>query len=462
MQGGARVRGFLAVSYRRVTTVHRWFEDGLLRRIIKNAGLLLSMKSVAGVLGLIYLAVAANALGPQDFGNLILIHTYTVVVSGVAKFQSWQAVIRYGAECEDKNRNEDFQRLIKFTTLLDVVSALVAAVAAALAIPYLAPWLGWDADTANMAALYCVLIFFTITATPTGILRYFDRFDLLSLQIGVSPVLRLAGAIIALVMGAGLWAFVLAWFVAGVVASIVLIFMGWRELARRPHLMPRLRGPSGSLTKPHVGIWWFIWTTNLHTSIGLVKAQFSTFLVGLVLTPAAAGIYKIAVEFSSVVATPTTMLAQAIYPDLAKLAVQGTGREVGRLALRSGLVAGAAALAFLVIAVFFGEYILEVTVGAEYLGAYVVFIFLVLSAVITMFGFSLDPVMYAVGRPGVPLRINLLVTVLYVPLLVVLLLQVGVVGAGYALLAATVLTFIVMTTIASRHLLSHYHDCPTT
>ena len=56
--------------------IFRWFEDGLFRRIFSNAGLLLSRRAVAAVMGLAYLALAAQALGPAAFGALVLVHAY--------------------------------------------------------------------------------------------------------------------------------------------------------------------------------------------------------------------------------------------------------------------------------------------------------------------------------------------------------------------------------------------------
>ena len=52
-----------------VSVVRRWFDDGVLRRIFRNAGTLLGGKAVSAVLALASLAVTARGLGPELFGR---------------------------------------------------------------------------------------------------------------------------------------------------------------------------------------------------------------------------------------------------------------------------------------------------------------------------------------------------------------------------------------------------------
>ncbi len=51
-----------------------------LRRVYVNAGKLLSGKIAAGLISVIYLAQVTRALGPADYGVLVLITFYTVLL----------------------------------------------------------------------------------------------------------------------------------------------------------------------------------------------------------------------------------------------------------------------------------------------------------------------------------------------------------------------------------------------
>ena len=69
----------------------------VVRRIYGNLGRLLGGKAGAGVISLAYLAIGARALGRDDYGVLILVHTYVMTVAGIIEFPGWHAVVRYGA-----------------------------------------------------------------------------------------------------------------------------------------------------------------------------------------------------------------------------------------------------------------------------------------------------------------------------------------------------------------------------
>ena len=152
----------------RHTSLQHWFTMGPLRLIFKNAGILLTGKSIAGLCNLGSLALAARALGPEVFGTLILIHTIVRLVIGISKFQSWQAVIRYGAVSLAAQRQQDFHKLVVFTVLLDAASALLGATVAILVASIIAPYFGWNDDVTSMAMLYGIVVLFSVTATPVG------------------------------------------------------------------------------------------------------------------------------------------------------------------------------------------------------------------------------------------------------------------------------------------------------
>jgi len=380
-------------------------------------------------------------LGPEQFGTLVLIHTYVLVVAGVVKFRSWQAVIRYGAGCLAPERKGDFQKLLKFTTLLDFGSGIVGALVAFAFAPVAGKWMGWDADTTALATSYGWLILFMIEATPTGVLRLFDRFNLLAFQSIVTPFLRLVGVTAAYFAGAGLAEFVVVWFVSAAAGRLVLLVLGWAELVRQKMLAGIDFSVSG-LSKPHKGLWRFVLFTNFNASVELIVGHATTLVVGGVLGTAEAGLFKIAQEFTKALAKPTQLLAQTVFPDIAKLWAEGKDRKVGKLVLRAGLVAGCAATGIFAFLAAFGEQILELTVGPEYLAAFGVMVLLALSKALSVFGFPLTPALYAMGYAGQVLRIRIMIALVYIPILFILLNEMSVAGAGVARIAFTLATVV--------------------
>lgn len=430
----------------------RWFTDGIFRRIFKNAALMLTGRVATGVFSLGTLSLAAHGLGVEQFGILILIQTYVLVITALTTFQSWQAVIRYGATCLEGNNTPALQTLVKFTTLLDVVGVIVGSLVGYFAAPYIGPYVGWNEQVISYAQPFSFLILFTIVATPTGLLRLYDRFDLLAIHTVVTPALRFVGVGIATFMSAPFWAFLLSYFVAGAIGGVVLLYLGWREIYRDG----RLKGMSFSykgLTAPHGGIWKFSIFSNLHSSLQVVTMHMSTILVGIVAGPAAAGLFRIGRDVATALTKPAELLNQSIYPEFARLGTNGGWDQFTYLILRSGALAGGAGAALLGLTFAFGAPFLVFFFGAPFADAYLALVLLVASAVITIAGFSMDPALYAMGRPSIPLRIDVVsILIIFVPLLVVLTRLYGPTGAAIATLVSAAFTFAAMAVFTAAQL----------
>lgn len=433
-------------------TVRHWFSDGILRRTFKNAGMLLTGRATNGLLSLATLSLMAHSLGVEHFGMIVLVQTYVLVLIAFATFQSWQAVIRYGAICLERDDIPALQSLLKFTALLDVAGVLFGFALAYLLAPMIGPYMDWTPEVVRYAQLYSFLILFTMVATPMGILRLCDRFDLLAVQTVLTPLLRLIGvAAVALVSGP-FWAYLAAWFIAGVAGGSLLVFLGWREALRRGFLKDMTWSLKG-ITQGHDGLWKFSIISTLHASVQIIPSQMSTFIVGLVAGPAAAGLFKVGRDVATAVSKPAELLNQSIYPEFARLGSRGSWHDFARLILRGGAMGGGAGLALLIIALVFGTPFLTVFFGAPFADAYWPLVLLIASAGLTICGFPMDPALFAMGRPGIPLRIGTVVIIfIYLPLLVVLTDLHGPIGASAATLGAAAMTFVAMTVFTAAQL----------
>src|SRR5215212_3736556 len=99
-----------------------WFRDQHFRSLLKNSGYLAASRGIAAVCSLATLAFAGRGLGLLLFGMLILITSYTKAASGIAKFQSWQLIVRYGGHGVAHDDPEDFKTVTGFALALDVLS----------------------------------------------------------------------------------------------------------------------------------------------------------------------------------------------------------------------------------------------------------------------------------------------------------------------------------------------------
>lgn len=439
-------------SFSPLSTLRQWFADGIFRRIFKNAALLLSGRAANGLMGLATLSIMARGLGVEQFGIIVLVQTYVLVITGLTTFQSWQALIRYGAISLKNPDPTAFQNLLKFTMMLDALGVVIGVTVGFVAAPIVGPYLQWSPQVIENAQAYSFLILFTVIATPTGILRLFDRFDLLTVQASITPLFRLIGVVVAALLDAPLAGYLLAWFVAGVVGGLVLIVLGWREVAQRGHTKNMTWSMRG-LSVGHDSIWKFSIVSNFHTSLQLVTGHMATFLVGVVAGPAAAGLYKIGKDVATTLTKPAELLNQSIYPEFARLGSDGAWASFPRLIVRGGLLGGSAGIALLALALLGGEWFLTLIFGPEFAAAHVVLILLLAAATLTIAGFSMDPALYAMGRPGIPFQVNAVaVFLVFVPLLLWLGERLGATGAGVAALASSGVIFVAMSVFTTLQL----------
>ncbi|MEG3597353.1 MAG: oligosaccharide flippase family protein, partial [Pseudomonadota bacterium] len=69
-----------------------------MQRLLKNIGWLLTGRGLNAVLSIVYLALATRTLGLDNFGYFAIILALGQTVTGLANFQTWQFVVRWGAD----------------------------------------------------------------------------------------------------------------------------------------------------------------------------------------------------------------------------------------------------------------------------------------------------------------------------------------------------------------------------
>ncbi|QNP42727.1 oligosaccharide flippase family protein [Sphingomonas daechungensis] len=193
--------------------MRHWFKDAHFRSLLKNSGYLAASKAVAAVAGIATLAIAGRGLGVELFGMLILITSYAKAASGLSKFQSWQLIVRYGGQALVTGEHEEFKASTGFAFALDVLSGLGGMLVAVMLLPFIGRWFGIDDRFLWLAMLYCTLLPTMGAATPIGVLRALDRFDLISWQGSGYPIVRAVLSAIAFALDGGFETYVAIWFV---------------------------------------------------------------------------------------------------------------------------------------------------------------------------------------------------------------------------------------------------------
>jgi O-antigen/teichoic acid export membrane protein len=420
-----------------VLSAHRmkhWFKDQHFRSLLKNSGYLAVSKAVALVAQIATMSLAAHALGVLLLGALILIDSYARAVSGLAKFQSWQLIVRYGSRVLH-GEHEAFKASTGFAFGLDVVSGIGGMLIGLALLPFVGRWVGITADQVWLAMLYCTLLPTMAAATPTGVLRALDRFDQISWADTVTPISRLFVVLAVYFAHGGFVAYVAAWYATTLAGDLYDWFLAWRELRRR-RLLDGIRPTLNPETLP--GAWRFAIQVNLTASVQSVWGPIARLAVGGLLGAAGAALFRIASVLSDGASKPADLLAKAFYPEVARMDL--SSKKPWKLMLRGTALASGLALIAILILLLGGKAIVSFLFGRDFVSAYEAMVILMVVPFLSVFSFPLPPMLYALDRSDGPLKARLFGTVVYFLIIAPLCWNFGVNGAAIAFVLGNIAT----------------------
>jgi len=408
-----------------------------LDRVLSNAAVLLGGRVANALMGLAAIALTARTLGVAGFGVLILIHAFAQLLGETVKFQSWQTVLHYGAKPLADNRLADFQRVLRFTLALDLIGAVVGVAAGLVVTVWFGDRLGLAPGDRPAAALYVLSVAFMVSATPMGLLRLLDRFDVLARQTGLIALVRLVGCLVGYAVRAPMEVFLFFW-AAGVVAGFVYIaWAAWSELDGRA-LVRTFTWRGGGLTDGMPGAWRFAWSTNLSATVDVAFTHVITLAIGALVGPAQAALWRIGRQVADAIAKPARLLTASLYPELARLHV-GEGGSLGmwQLARVVAAVAGALGLVLMLLTLGAGEWLLRLAMGPQFAPAAALMTWQVGAAVIGLVALPFEPMLVSMGRAGTALWVRLVVCVAYLAVLAPVVTRFGALGAAVTLVIAS-------------------------
>ena len=417
------------------------------KRIAANTGLMVGAKSLAAILGLGSLSIAAKSIAPAELGTIVFLHVYMLFFSAAATFQTWQSIIRFGTDdVKEKNANS-LARLLNFGIKLDAIAAFISFVLALLTFSLFVkiaenfPDKFTEMTTFNLPTLqnylflYCILLLFRQRGVSIGIFRLFDKFSVLAFQALVMPLTRFIGVLIAASTNAGFEGFLLAWFMGSFVSYIFLPTMALFELKSRK-LIGLMFKAKASLRHPRQGLWPFAIKANIDSTLVAANSHLPTLLVMGVFGPAWVAVFKIAEEAAKLLSEAFRLLDQVIYPELAKMVSVGQAAKILKLVTKTAVMLLTFGLVMAIFVSFAGTKILPLVFSDDYLMSAPLGSLLVFAAALMGIAAPLFPVLYAADRPERAIYARGTGVIIYVIAFFVLSFTIGKMAPGWAAIIA--------------------------
>lgn len=437
--------------------LRRWWSrrvDASIDRLLRNAGILLAGTSGAAALGFVSLALAARSLGPADFGLLVLITTYVAAIDRLFNLQSWQSVIKFGAESIEHSRTDRLHRIVKLGLLLDVATALLGTAMAVGGVGIVGHWMSWDAATTNLAGVYSLVVLLHLSGTAVGVLRLLDCYSQIARYSLTAAMVKLALAAAAFASDAGVIAWLAVWAAGDALHHLLALATAARNARGRGYSPAALRRSSlRGVMEENPGLWSFVWTASISNFLRLGTTELDVMMVGAVLGAPTAGSYRIVKRLASVIALVTNPLHQAIYPDLVRIWARGDRgplRDLIVSAVASGAALGTAAwFAFLV----FGYPLILIALGPNFGDVFVPALVYLLGTALATAEFSFQPTMLATGYARFSLGVLSCATAGYLAMLLILMPSAGLTGAAVAFVGFHLLWAVPVVWLLKRRIL---------
>lgn len=390
---------------------------------------------ISTVLAFAATVVAARALGPSDYGAVVLAVSVAGLIATFLDLTLEEAVVHHGARALAEGDHGKVRGLLRTALVVDVAIGLfVSAVMFVFAEP-LADLLGrgrLDPTLLRLAALSTVAG--TADGTTGAVLLIARRTDLRAWSLAGTSLARLAFVALAVAVG-GSRAVLVAYAAASALGSAVQAFLGWRvgwrSWARAP---ATTRGLAWVRTLFAFGV-----HTSVATSVIAVNRGVVSVFLGRFAGTSAVGLFDagmLPVSITSVVSNPIRLW---LLPEQAWLSARGRIQQLRRM-IRDYTMAG---LALGTVGAVIGWFLLPTLIPAlyseEFSGAVGPARILLVAAVVSLATGWTKTLAGAVGRPQIRTAISALQLVLLLVFLSILVGRHGITGAAVVVSATSIL-----------------------
>lgn len=404
-----------------------------MKRVFANMGWLLGGRGFNAVLSLVYLAIAARTLGAEGFGHFALIVALGQAITGIANFQTWQFIVRWGATGDGGSVDADKAReATGFAVALDLISVALGLAIAGGVIVTAPLWLDVPRELTGLAFLYIAISLAAIRTTPTGILRLHFKYASATAAEAVQPVVRATGAVLALAFMPDVTGFVLAFAASEVAVALALWIVA---LKVQPVSLAAIS--LKAIPARHRDAWRFVVSTNLSGSLSVAGKQVMILLVGTFGGAALAGGFRVASQLGQALVSLAQTVSKAILPELVhqRKNALDIARRMANIAAVGGVIAVVTALVF-------GRIGLELIAGQQFGVFYWAMVILAIAGAVELVGASLESLLVSAGKAHIAFLVRAVPTALALVLLDAAIAWNGAKGAAFALLGSSSLAVI--------------------
>ena len=385
-----------------------WREDATLRRVIKNSGHLLSGNVIAAGLGFVQGILAVRLIGVTDWGLVTTVITFASNINRLLTFRMSEVVVKRLGESLPQGNKLEAAVAVKAAMLTEITTSVLAYLVLALLTPWAANSFAKNLQTAPLFLFYGLILLTNLVAeSSTGVLQALHRFDWIA-RINVAQSIATAGLILyAYLSGQGIFGVVLAYVIGKSVNGIGLALMALRELHKTLDA-GWWKVPLRSLPARR-SMFTFMLNTNLNGTVNLFTRDNIPLYLAALLSTTQVGYFKLAQSLINLILLPLDPLIWPTYTEISRTVAQKQWLATRQLLRRVSIITASVVIAIGGFLALTGWFLLPFLYGDQARPAYPALLILMVG-----YGFASifqwnRPLMLALGKPGYPVLVSLVV-----------------------------------------------------
>ncbi len=410
-------------------TFRTWWQDKLLRGVLKNSSYLFSSNTIAAGLAFLNPIFATRLIGIEGVGLVTIVQTFVSNVNRFLSFRMSEVVVKYFGQAlatlqkdtEDTSLTAENDRLaaktnpqaaamIKGIGLMEAVTSLAAYLVLLVLASWAARVLVKEPSVVALIPFYGLMLLANLVyETSTGVLQAHKRFDRIALTNTIQSILTTALIIVAFILKRGVVEILAAYLIGKAFAGIAITVFALRQLDQT--LGRGWWRASLKEVKNWRSIWGFAFNTNLNGTVNLItRDNISLYLAYL--SPVAAaqtyvGYLRLGLSVINFITMPIDPFIWPTYAEITRTIAQRLWQKTRRLLKQVSSIAGAWTFIVAVVTALFGRWLIPLVFGSDALPVYpVVLILLVGYGIANIFNWN-RPLLLALGKPAYPLLVAL-------------------------------------------------------
>ena len=282
--------------------------------IIKNTIIMFSGQTVASAIGFINTFLVLKAIGLEGNGIIAIAANYAGMFNGLFNFQSYNAMIKFGADALEKNDMPQFKKYLKQAVLQDVLTAILAFIVGYMCIDYVSDFFNWDSQMVSYIKLYLLTIPFNISGSINAVIRLKNDF-VVGAKIGIQMTLiKTVLLLVGIVAKFEFKYYILLEIIMSIISSSLYIksAIKYLKLTNCTDFLKVKIGFDKEFTMFNI-------YNNIVSTLDMPTGQITTLVINKLLGVSEVGVYNVIAKFGTLVTQVTGPLTQSLFPELSKI-----------------------------------------------------------------------------------------------------------------------------------------------